>query len=168
MYSSKNYCVPHMEKSRILRVEPGHRYGHWTITGEPQRINRDLRYPCECACGTVRLVSAITLRNGSSTNCGCITKQREHHISLSDHHGLSAAVQEILKLISKGILPPADQFSIKDGAPSWTLPSIARILGIGESELIDHLVKAGSRFAAFDTETDQCTVAFPVSDKMGS
>jgi hypothetical protein len=81
---------------------------------------------------------------------------------------LSAAVQEILKLISKGILPPADQFSIKDGAPSWTLPSIARILGIRESELIDHLVKAGSRFAAFDTETDQCTVAFPVSDKMGS
>lgn len=156
-----------MEKSRTLSIQTGHRYGYWTITGDPQRINRDLRYPCQCDCGTVRLVSAITLRNGSSTNCGCLAKQNTQKISVSDHRGLSAEVQEILKLISKGVLPPADQFSIKDGSPSWTLPTIARILGIEASELIDHLVKAGSRFAAFNTETDQCTVAFPVSDKMG-
>ena len=115
-----------MEKSKALRIQSGHRYGYWTITGDAQRINRDLRYPCQCVCGTQRLVSAITLRNGSSTNCGCLAKQNTQKISVSDHHGLSAEVQEILKLISKGILPPADQFSIKDGSPSWTLPTIAR------------------------------------------
>ena len=156
-----------MEKSKALRIQTGHRYGHWTIIGDAQRINRDLRYPCQCVCGAQRLVSAITLRNGSSTNCGCLAKQNTQKISVSDHHGLSAEVQEILKLISKGILPPADQFSIKDGSPSWTLPTIARILGIEASELIEHLIKSGSRFAAFDSESDQCTVAFPVSDKAG-
>lgn len=156
-----------MEKTKTSRIHTGHRYGYWTITGGAVRINRDLRYPCQCVCGTVRLVSAITLRNGSSTNCGCLAKQNVQKITVSDHHGLSAEVQEILKLISKGVLPPADQFSIKDGSPSWTLPTIARILGIEISELIEHLMQAGSRFAAFDTETDQCTVAFPVSDKMG-
>ena len=157
-----------MEKTKTSRIHTGHRYGYWTITGDAVRINRDLRYPCQCVCGTVRLVSAITLRNGSSTNCGCLAKQNAQNITVSDHHGLSAEVQEILKLISKGVLPPADQFSIKDGSPSWTLPTIARILDIEISELIEHLMKAGSRFAAFDTETDQSTVAFPVSDKMGS
>lgn len=157
-----------MEKSRTIRIRLGHQYGYWTITGDAQRINRDLRYPCQCVCGTVRLVSAITLRNGSSTSCGCLATQDAQKISVSDHRGLSAEVQEVLRLISKGVLPPADQFSIKDGSPAWTLPTIARILGIEASELIDHLVTAGSRFAAFDTETDQHTVAFPVSDKMGS
>ena len=55
-------------------------------------------------------------------------------------------IQEVFNLISQGCLPPADQFSISDGAPSWTLPAIAKILGIGKGELIGHLEKAGPRF----------------------
>ncbi len=157
-----------MEKSRTLRIQTGHRYGYWTITGAAQRIDRDLRYPCQCICGTMRLVSAITLRNGSSTNCGCLAKQGTQKISISDHRGLSAEVQEILNLISKGVLPPADNFSIRDGSPSWTLPTIARILAIAPSELVDHLITAGTRFSAFDSEAEAFTVAFPVSDKVKS
>jgi len=59
----------------------------------------------------------------------------------------SSHVQEILKMISQGILPPADQFSIKDGSPSWTLLSMAKILGVNIQELIDHLHQAGKRFS---------------------
>ena len=157
-----------MEKTKTSRIHTGHRYGYWTITGDAIRINRNLRYPCQCFCGTVRLVSAITSRNGSSTNCGCLTKQNFQKISVSDHHGLSAEVQEILKLISKGILPPADQFSIRDGSPSWTLPSIARILGIDSSVLIDHLIMAGTRFAASGSEANPWPAASPINNKIAT
>jgi hypothetical protein len=157
-----------MEKFSNPRIRSGYQYGDWTITGEAQRIDRDLRYPCQCVCGTERLVSAITLRNGSSTHCGCLAKQVSQRISVSDHRRLSAEVQEILTLISKGVLPPADQFSIRDGSPSWTLPSIARILGIDSSVLIDHLIMAGTRFAASGSEANPWPAASPINNKIAT
>lgn len=59
---------------------------------------------------------------------------------------LSPEVQEIHRLISEGRLPPADQFSSKDGAPTWSLCAIAKILGVSTRELIEHLENAGDRF----------------------
>ncbi len=136
-----------MEKKASSKVQIGHRYGNWTIVGDPERIAGDLRYPCECSCGTRRLVSAITLRNGSSASCGCLRRERIQKAGDVESRPISPEVQEIFHLISQGCLPPADQFSITDGAPSWTLPAIAKLLGIGKKELVDHLKSAGPRFA---------------------
>jgi hypothetical protein len=136
-----------MQKKSTHKIQTGHRYGHWVIIGEPQRLGGDTRYPCQCTCGTEKLVSAITLRNGSSTSCGCMRKEKPPRVSDFELQPISPEVQEIFALISQGCLPPADQFSITDGAPSWTLPAIAKILGIGKSELIAHIEGAGPRFA---------------------
>ncbi len=138
-----------MEKSKIPKSQIGHRYGNWLITGDAQRIGRDLRYPCKCNCGTVRMVSAITLRNGSSTSCGCLI-QKDRRTRCGDAELLATPpdVQKIYQLISRGCLPPADQFSLIDGSPAWTLPAIAKIVGIRSSELISHLQAASPRFTA--------------------
>lgn len=136
-----------MEKKSTTKIQAGHRYGNWTIVGDAERIGGDLRYPCECSCGTRRLVSAITLRNGSSASCGCLRRERLQRVSDSESLPIPPEVQEVFHLISQGCLPPADQFSIGDGSPSWTLPAIAKILGIGRKELIEHLQSAGPRFA---------------------
>lgn len=136
-----------MQKKTLSSSKIGHRYGHWTIIGEAERISGDLRYPCECRCGTQRLVSAITLRNGSSTSCGCLRKSRQPSGSDAESRPVSREVQEVFDLISQGCLPPADQFSIGDGAPAWTLPAIARMLGISVAELKEHLKAAGARFS---------------------
>lgn len=135
-----------MEKKTNHKIQIGHRYGNWVITGEAQRIGGDMRYLCQCGCGTEKLVSAITLRNGSSTSCGCMRKEKAPRISDFELQPTPPDIQEVFNLISQGCLPPADQFSISDGAPSWTLPAIAKILGIQRSELIRHLEKAGPRF----------------------
>lgn len=136
-----------MKRKSEHKIQVGHRYGHWVIIGEAQRIGGDMRYLCRCGCGTEKLVSAITLRNGSSTSCGCMRKEKPPKISDFELQPTPPDIQEIFNLISQGCLPPADQFSIVDGAPSWTLPAIAKILGIGRSELIQHIEKAGSRFS---------------------
>lgn len=135
-----------MEKKTNHKIQVGHRYGHWVIVGEAQRIGGDMRYLCQCGCGAEKLVSAITLRNGSSTSCGCMRKEKVPRISDFELQPTPPDIQEVFNLISQGCLPPADQFSISDGAPSWTLPAIAKILGINRSELIGHLEKAGPRF----------------------
>jgi hypothetical protein len=68
-------------------------------------------------------------------------------VSDSESLPIPPEIQEVFHLISQGCLPPADQFSIGDGSPSWSLPAIAKILGIGRKELIEHLQSAGPRFA---------------------
>ena len=128
------------------KVKIGHRYGHWVITSEAQRLGGDVRYLCLCDCGNEKLVSAITLRNGSSTSCGCQRKERAPRISDYELRPTPPEIQEIYSLISQGSLPPADQFSLTDGAPAWTLPALAKILGIGLQDLITHLREGGSRF----------------------
>ena len=128
------------------KVQIGHRYGNWVITSEAQRSGGDLRYLCLCDCGNEKLVSAITLRNGSSTSCGCQRRGRPPKISANELRPTPPEIQEIYSLISQGSLPPADHFSLTDGAPAWTLPAIARIIGIGHQELITHLRNGGSRF----------------------
>lgn len=137
-----------MEKRNPQKISSGHRYGHWLIMGESQRIGGDTRYPCQCVCGKEKLVSAITLRNGSSTSCGCQRKERIPRISDFELQPTPPDIQEIFKLISEGCLPPADQFSMSDGAPAWTLPGIAKILGIAKPELLQLLRDGGSRFSA--------------------
>ena len=135
-----------MEKAGKPKVQIGHRYGNWVIMSEAQRFGGDTRYLCQCSCGQEKMVSAISLRNGSSTHCGCLRKERATKVCDYELKPTPPEIQEIYQLISKGCLPPADQFSMKDGAPSWTLPAMARILGISRQELIEYLQGSGDRF----------------------
>lgn len=141
----------------------GNRCGNWLVVGDPQRIGRDLRYPCKCVCGTTRLVSAITLRNGNSVGCGCVPKSPRSRLKDPELAALPHDVREVFLLISQGCLPPADQFTLVDGAPCWTMQTIAKILGIRSEELIAHLQAAGQRFDAFTCGGDRVGAVPPVS-----
>lgn len=63
-----------------INVPKGTRFGRWTIleeaspiyiSGKPRR-----RYKCQCDCGNIGIVRLECLRNGHSTSCGCLHKQR--------------------------------------------------------------------------------------------
>jgi hypothetical protein len=88
-----------MERKSAHKIQVGHRYGHWVIIGEVQRIGGDMRYLCQCGCGTEKLVSAITLRNGSSTSCGCMRKEKPPRISDFELQPTPADIQEIFNLM---------------------------------------------------------------------
>lgn len=136
-----------MEKKVASKIQVGNRYGGWTIEGPAERVGGDLRYPCACDCGTRRSVSAITLRNGSSLSCGCRRVVKASAIKEEEAGStVPPEVKTVFDLIIEGCLPPAEQFSIGNGAPTWSLPTIARIIGLGEEELIRHLRSAGPRF----------------------
>ena len=135
-----------MEKKTQQKISTGDRHGHWVVTGEPVRRGADIRYLCLCRCGREKWISAITLRNGTASSCGCMPKPTSPRIIDLEAKPTPPEIQTVYSLISEGSLPPADQFSMIDGAPSWTLPTIAQLLGITPNELIQHLRRRGSRF----------------------
>lgn len=59
----------------------GDRFGRWTVTGTPfiefYRKSGEKVYvaTCRCTCGSIRLVQTRTLRDGSSTSCGCLRRE---------------------------------------------------------------------------------------------
>jgi hypothetical protein len=56
------------------------RFGEWTVLGEAkpyERLTRkengrQRRALCRCSCGTLRVVTAQTLKSGQSRSCGCV------------------------------------------------------------------------------------------------
>lgn len=54
----------------------GQKIGMWQVIQKaPQRGRHDY-YLCKCDCGTVREVSGDSLRAGTSTSCGCVSKNK--------------------------------------------------------------------------------------------
>ncbi|MEY4684861.1 MAG: hypothetical protein RLZ25_1320 [Pseudomonadota bacterium] len=135
-----------MKKTESSQPVVGRRYGHWLITADASRVNGDLRYPCRCDCGEERLVSAITLRNGTSTSCGCMRGDRKGKHADPDLLPTPPEIQRIFDLISQGILPPADQFTSKEGEPTWSFAAIAKIIGVSKDEFRELLQGVGPRF----------------------
>jgi hypothetical protein len=54
----------------------GQRFGNWQVVGPHIREPHKTMWACRCDCGTERRVNAADLRNGKSTNCGCIRRQK--------------------------------------------------------------------------------------------
>lgn len=62
----------------------GQVFGYWTvIDSSNERYQGSAKWLCRCKCGTTKLVNGSSLRNNTSTSCGC--KQRESVRT----HGLS-------------------------------------------------------------------------------
>lgn len=55
-------------------MRPGLCFGRWEITVITD--TRSDRCLCRCSCGTVREVSANSLRRGTTKSCGCLRKER--------------------------------------------------------------------------------------------
>ena len=56
---------------RKIKDLTGHKFGKWTVVGFAGRYDKETHYFCQCECGTIAVVKAGNLINGSSTSCGC-------------------------------------------------------------------------------------------------
>lgn len=60
----------------LKEIASGTRFGKWTVIERTCYRKESWRYSCRCDCGTVREVDGGTLRNGTSTSCGCKRKEK--------------------------------------------------------------------------------------------
>lgn len=74
---------------RFLSVQPGERFGKWTVIGEVAGPQRPVE--CVCDCGTTRSVLIGNLVNGRSRSCGLGVHKRKVRPERLSHptHGLS-------------------------------------------------------------------------------
>lgn len=56
--------------------EIGKKYGEWIILKCYRNDKNKLIATCKCNCGTIKDVVFANIKNGSSTNCGCIRKNK--------------------------------------------------------------------------------------------
>lgn len=55
----------------------GMKFGHWEVLAFEGKIKKAFRWTCRCECGKVKSCNGATLRNGGSTNCGCVGRQSQ-------------------------------------------------------------------------------------------
>ena len=58
-----------------IEVPVGSQFGYWTVTGEPVKVRNRPFFLFFFVCGKEKLISAVTLRNGSSKSCGCMRSE---------------------------------------------------------------------------------------------
>lgn len=68
----------------------GRKFGRWTVLSFSHKVScgngANYYWNCICDCGTVKKVSASSLRGGKSTSCGCYNKEI---ISQPKKHGMT-------------------------------------------------------------------------------
>jgi hypothetical protein len=62
-----------------LKDERGKRYGHLLVLSSEVQHGRRGHWLCRCDCGKETVVRGAHLRNGQSTNCGCLSKRGRHY-----------------------------------------------------------------------------------------
>ena len=67
---------------RVLIMAPqrtidiaGRRFGKWTAIHFAEQRGRMQRWLCRCDCGTERIISSKSLREGGSKSCGCLQRE---------------------------------------------------------------------------------------------
>jgi hypothetical protein len=64
-----------MAKMKYPPVLVGNVYGKLTVISEAEKVGRQKKYNCVCACGNKTISFGFTLKDGGSKSCGCIAAQ---------------------------------------------------------------------------------------------
>lgn len=60
----------------------GHKFGKWMVNSMAGRnAAHESLWQCACDCGTQRVVRSTSLRDGTSTSCGCLRRKHGHSLN---------------------------------------------------------------------------------------
>lgn len=59
------------ELSNRMEDLTGRQFGYWTVLEYITKNNHQTIWKCQCTCGTIRNISAGSLKSGNSKSCGC-------------------------------------------------------------------------------------------------
>ena len=141
----------------------GRQYGDWYVI---ERAGSDKRgqalWLCRCVCGTEKIVVGSTLRNGTSTNCGCIKAQKSRENNgtfineIGNRYGKLVVIAKDEELsIAKhrahwvckcdcGNLKTVSSKCLRDGKTK----SCGCMLSVGEEEVAKLLTKYNQQFVS--------------------
>lgn len=59
---------------KLINIK-GQKFGKWTVL---EKSSKSKKWVCRCECGNIKEVVGAQLRNGTSTNCGCVGGHYKH------------------------------------------------------------------------------------------
>jgi len=66
---------PPTDQSRKVKNSIGDIFNHWTVISRANnKKDGSTNWNCKCICGTLKVVSSSSLRDGASKSCGCLQK----------------------------------------------------------------------------------------------
>ena len=93
---------------------PGVRFGRWTILhedGQRRWSNTSLRYwMCSCECGTVKSVYAGSLKRGTSTSCGCLTREVNKRLHTTHGRARTPEYESWLHMRKRCLKPGSERY----------------------------------------------------------
>ena len=75
-----------MGQHKCSIIDPGSRFGRWTVQGPSVIHKKSRKYLCHCDCGNTGWVFRQSLFNKTSSSCGCF--HRENAKAISKHGGM--------------------------------------------------------------------------------
>lgn len=78
----------------------GQKFGYWTVIKRDTDSSKSgTRWICKCVCGVEKSVVGSTLKNGKSTNCGCIAKENLRKNNTLDLTGQKFGRLTVIKMV---------------------------------------------------------------------
>lgn len=75
-----------MTREHLTKDETGRRYGRLTVLSKaPATKKGQVKWLCQCDCGTERVVRGDKLRSGSTISCGCLSADQSRVHGLRSH-----------------------------------------------------------------------------------
>lgn len=69
------------------KIEPGDKFGEWTVISFARRDSKSTYWNCRCSCGTEKEVRQTILKNGTSTRCRACADKARRTINIGDKFG---------------------------------------------------------------------------------
>ena len=90
------------------------KFGYWIVISRAENNkNGTARWLCKCtACGTEKVVLGTHLRDGSSTNCGCIRKEKMRLASIKDETGKTYGFLFVNRMAYEEEKPRNDRYGV--------------------------------------------------------
>jgi hypothetical protein len=91
--NSRRGCTQKRSYRTTREIMPGEIFGKWTVLNDPLEIvNKAYRIPCQCSCGTHRLISPSRLLKSVTTSCG---NCKSHLFAIGTRFGLLEIISEV-------------------------------------------------------------------------
>ena len=92
----------------------GQDIGYWHVIERGENNSRgQAQWICKCtACGKIKLVTGSRLRNGDSTNCGCVRMEKMRQACIKHEEGKIYGYLKVIRMATEEEKPRNDRYGV--------------------------------------------------------
>lgn len=93
------HCGCSKRRSSLFKDETGKTYGRLTVLKQVEHERSGANWLCQCECGKQTVVWGAHLRNGNTTSCGCLARDRSRQainkMAVGQRYGMLTCIKQV-------------------------------------------------------------------------